>query len=127
MGNLKSKTASFLSMLEGYHQVLKELHWSSTNNPEHVLLDEINSAVLSYEDKIAEYVMGKLDVRFEIGDLKSLLPSEKTFKGVLSELEKDVFEFKKVFSSEQFAGLHNILDEFLTNISTWNYLRTLTI
>lgn len=120
---LKEETKNFLSALEGYHQLLKTLHWSSVKMSEHNLLDDIDHEILEYEDSVAEIVMGITDSRFQNGDLKTLLPSAKNLKDMLKELENDVTDYyEKV---ESYNGLTNILDDFTMNINKWNYLRTL--
>ena len=121
---LKEETKNFLSALEGYHQLLKTLHWSATAMAEHKLLDDIDHEVLEYEDSIAEVVMGITDSRFQNGDLKTLLPSAKNLKDMLRELEDDVTEYSNKVDS--YNGLTNILDDFMTDINKWNYLRTLS-
>ena len=127
MKELKKNTSDFLSTLEGYHQMLKMLHWSATSHAQHVLIDDIDSDVLKYEDDIAECVMGILDTRFGVGDLKTLIPEAKALDGVLKEMKKDLIEFKsKVGDSADVAGLVNILDDFMQSINKWNYLKTLS-
>ena len=126
MKELKTKTISFLSNIEGYHQVLKECHWSATHHALHILTDEIDGEVLKVEDEIAECVMGILDTKFGIGDLKTMLPEAKTIDGLLKEMKKDLIEYKtSVGDSAELSGLHNILDDYMQNINKWNYLRTL--
>ena len=126
MNNLKQLTKDFLCACEGYHQILKELHWSANNHATHELIDDIDGDVLDYEDRIAECVMGILDIKFGIGDLKTLLPSGKSISAVLVEMRKDVSEYKEnVGDKTEFAGLQNILDEFMSSINKWDYLKTL--
>lgn len=126
MKELKSKTIEFLSVLEGYHQCLKGLHWSATHNALHVLCDNIDEEVLETEDEIAECVMGLTDTKFGVGDLKTLLPEAKTLDGVLKEMKKDLIDFKNFIGDDaEFSGLQNILDDYMQNINKWNYLRTL--
>ena len=127
MIKLKNDTKEFLSMLEGYIQRGHELHWAANTNSEHVLIDKINGSVLEYEDKVAEAVMGCLDTRFGVGDLKTLLPGAKTLTDMLKEMKQDVLSFKKnIGEAPEFCGIQNILDDFVTDINTWNYLRTFT-
>lgn len=124
---LKNKTIEFLSGLEGMHSRLKTLHWSTKNHSEHVLTDDIDSSVLEYEDKIAECVMGRLNVRFGVGDLKCLLPDAKTLDSLVNEMLNDVITFKKEVDGDILnTGLINILDEFVSDINKWNYLKTLS-
>ena len=126
MKQLKEKTIEFLSALEGNHQVLKGLHWSATHHSLHVLTDDIDEEVLKVEDEIAECVMGILDTKFGVGDLKTLLPEAKTLDSLLKEMKKDLVEFKGFVGDDaECAGLQNILDDYMQNINKWNYLRTL--
>ena len=126
MKELKSKTIEFLSILEGYHQCLKGLHWSATHNALHELCDNIDEEVLETEDEIAECVMGLTGTKFGVGDLKTLLPEAKTLDGVLKEMKKDLIDFKNfIDDGAEFSGLQNILDDYMQNINKWNYLRTL--
>lgn len=123
---MKSDILQFLSALEGYHQRLKEIHWSTTNKSEHLLTDEIDGDVLEFEDRLAEVCMGCLNTRFGIGDLKTLMPSAKNTTDLITELFSDVNDFKKKIGEEsKYAGIQNILDDMAETINKWNYLRTL--
>ena len=123
----KNKTTEFLSGLEGMHSCLKMLHWSTTNHSQHLLCDDIDGSVLEYEDRIAECIMGRLNTRFGIGDLKCLLPEAKTLDSLINELLSDVISFKKETEDDILnSGLINILDEFISDINKWNYLKTLS-
>ena len=126
MKQLKEPTISFLSNIEGYHQTLKELHWSATHHALHILTDDMDEEVLKVEDSIAECVMGILDTKFGIRDLKTMLPEAKTLDGLLKEMKRDLIEFKNFVGDDaECAGLQNILDDYMQNINKWNYLRTL--
>lgn len=126
MDNLRNKTIEFLSILEGYHETLKQIHWSTSNKSEHLLTDEIDSAVLEYEDKFAEVTMGHLNTRYGHGDLKCLLPEAKTTESLLKELKGDVLVYRKEVGDEpDRAGIINVIDDFISDINRWNYLRTL--
>jgi len=126
MKQLKEQTISFLSNIEGYHQTLKELHWSATHHALHILTDDMDEEVLKVEDSIAECVMGILDTKFGVRDLKTMLPEAKTLDALLKEMKKDLIEFKNFVGDDaECAGLQNILDDYMQNINKWNYLRTL--
>jgi len=123
----KENAKKTLSYLEGYHQVLKGLHWSTDNHSRHLLTDEIDEGVLEFEDALAEVVMGKLGEKFQVGDLKTMLPESKELKGLLEELEKDVNEFEESIGGEHgFGGIYNVIDDFLSSINKWQYLETLS-
>lgn len=122
----KKNVLTFLSSLEGYHSLLKTIHWSAKNHFEHTLTDDIDEDVLEFEDRIAEVAMGRLNLRFGIGDLTTLMPESKTLDSMLKELEGDVLKFKEEIGDDnKISGMHNVLDEFLEKICTWNYLKTL--
>lgn len=122
----KEKGVNFLSNCEGYHQLLKGLHWQTDNKAEHLLSDEIDEAVLEFEDKMAENIMGVLDEKIHTGELKTMLPEATDIKGLLSEMEKDIFDFMDYLHDEKpIYGILNILDDFLESINKWKYLATL--
>lgn len=123
----KDKAKELLCSLEGYHQILKELHWSTDNHSRHILTDDIDSGVLEFEDELAEVVMGKLGEKFGRGDLKTMLPEAEELKGILDELEKDVNEFIDSIGGEHgYGGIYNVTDDFLSKIYKWKYLETLS-
>jgi len=126
MKELKKNTIEFLCILEGYHECLKMLHWSATHHALHVLTDDMDGDVLGTLDSIAECVMGITNTKFGIGDLKSLLPESKTLDGLLKEMKQDLINFKeKIGDGAEVSGLQNILDDYMSNIDKWNYLKTL--
>ena len=86
----------------------------------------MDEEVLEVEDSIAECVMGILDTKFGVRDLKTMLPEAKTLDGLLKEMKKDLIEFKNFVGDDaECTGLQNILDDYMQNINKWNYLRTL--
>lgn len=124
MALTKEQAIEFLSSLEGYHQALKLVHWSTTCKAEHLLTDDIDGDVLGFEDSVAECVMGILGERITDG-LKSLLPENKELKGILDEMESDVLDFEDKFEDEKdYKGLVNCCDDFLQSINKWKYLET---
>lgn len=123
--NLKNKIVDFLSVLEGYHETCKMLHWASTIHNEHELLDTIDKKILEIEDRFAEAAMGKLKTRFGLGDIKAMLPNSKTPSDMLNELEADTIDMKNSIGDKvELSGLQNILDDFLESINTYQYLIT---
>lgn len=127
MSDIKKIGIEFLSSLEGYHQKIKEIHWSAQCKSEHLLTDEIDGDILDYEDKVAENIMGIANFRIGIGDLKTLLPSSNNLKDVLKEMDSDVEKFKEdIEKLEKYncSGLLNILDDFSESINKWKYLES---
>lgn len=116
----------FLNCLEGYHSILKTIHWSTSCKSEHLLTDEIDSSILKFEDRIAEAVMGITGNKIEVGTLKTLMPSSKNLTDTLDELTDDVISImNKIGDNKEHCGMINILEEFMESIATWKYLSTL--
>ena len=127
MENLRKNTIEFLSMLDGYHEVLKGLHWSAVQHSKHVRTDEIDGDILEYQDKIAEIVMGMINDKFKVGELKALMSDAKDCESMLNELESDTLAYKDNIGDEpKVAAIHNIIDDMLSDIYKWKYLNTLS-
>lgn len=122
---MKKECIEFLSELEGYHQMLKTIHWSTTNKAEHLLTDDIDGDILGYEDRFAEALMGEFGERFKTGELKSLLPNSHDTKSLLNELKGDLETFNNNICKGK-HGLENIVDDFFESINKWKYLATLS-
>ena len=127
MSKLFDDAKYLLQCLEGTHEILKEIHWSTDNKSKHLLTDEIDEGVLEFEDELAEVVMGKLGEKFGKGDLKAMIPEAEELKCILDELEKDVNDFIDSIGGEHgFGGIYNVTDDFLSKIYKWKYLETLS-
>lgn len=127
----KENAKELLCSLEGYHQVLKELHWSAERHAKHILTDEIDEGVLEFEDELAEVVMGTLGEKFGKGDLKTMLPEAEELKGILNELAEDLHKFTDSLSEDgeydyAYGGLTSVCDDFNAKICKWKYLETLS-
>lgn len=116
----------FLSRLEGYHQALKMMHWSTDNHSKHLLTDDIDKSILEFEDEVAENLMGITGTKISSG-LETNKPSTKDLKELLSELERDVLEFIGEYEGDKSnRGLINICDDFLSQVNKYKYLETLS-
>lgn len=131
MALTKENALELLCSLEGYHQVLKELHWSADRHAKHILTDEIDEGVLEFEDELAEVAMGTLGEKFGKGDLKTMLPEAEELKGILDELAEDLHKFTDSLSEDgeydyAYGGLMSVCDDFNAKICKWKYLETLS-
>lgn len=125
MALTKEKGLNLLSNCEGYHQLLKGLHWQADNKSEHLLTDDMDSSVLDFEDKMAENIMGFLGEKFHTGELKTMLPEADNIKSLLDEMENDIASFvEEIGDDRKLGGIHNIIDDFLEDINKWKYLAT---
>lgn len=114
----------FICSLHGYLIRLKEIHWNTENNAEHLLCDEIMDCLSDCEDRFTECAMGITDSHFKIGDLKPMLPHADDLIPMLKELEKEVIDIEDKLSNKTERGLINILDELLENCNKFKYRAT---
>ena len=122
----KENGLNLLSNCEGYHQMLKGIHWQTDNKSEHLLADDMDSSVLDFEDKMAENIMGYLGEKFRTGELKTMLPESDTLKTLLDEMENDIISFiEEIGDDKKLDGIVNIIDDFLEDINKWKYLATI--
>lgn len=120
---MDKKYIDFVCSLHGYMIRVKEIHWNTENNAEHLLCDEVESTIHDIEDRFGECMMGMTGNRFKVGDLKPMLPNAENLKEMLRELEMETNDFKKGIKENQ-GGLANICDDLLENICKFKYRAT---
>ena len=121
---MKKEFINFICSLHGYLIRLKEIHWNTNNNSEHLLCDEISDCLSDCEDRFTECAMGLSGTHFKIGDLKPMLPNSEELIPMLKELEKEVIEMEGKLTAKNESGLINILDELLENCNKYKYRAT---
>lgn len=121
---MKKEYIEFVCALHGYLIRIKEIHWNTKNNAEHLLCDEIQDCIMGCEDRFMECCMGMSGEHFPLGKLLPMLPNSKELIPMLKELEKDILDMKSKASDERSAGLMNILDEALENCNKFKYRAT---
>ena len=62
---MQKEIIDYICDLHGYLIRLKEIHWSTDNNAEHLLCDEIMDDIRDNEDKFMESAMGLYDSRIK--------------------------------------------------------------
>ena len=87
---MDKKYMDFICSLHGYCIRVKEIHWSTDNNAEHLLCDEIEEAIHDLEDRFAECAMGMTGKKVKVGDLKPMLPHATKLKEMLKELADEL-------------------------------------
>ena len=120
---MKKDYVEFICNLHGYLIRLKEIHWNTTNNSEHLLCDEISDDLSDCEDRFTECTMGMEGKHFKIGDLIPYLPNSENLISMLKELEDEIFAMKKKLTEKE-SGLTNILDEMLEKCGKYKYRAT---
>jgi hypothetical protein len=121
---MKKNIISFICSLHGYLIRIKEIHWNTDNNSEHLLCDEISDDLSDCEDRFTECAMGMSGEHFKIGDLKPMLPNNTDLKKMLQEFEGETIDFKKSMDEYKEAGLVNICDDILECINKFKYRTT---
>lgn len=120
---MKKLYVDFICSLHGYLIRLKEIHWNTNNNSEHLLCDEISDALSDCEDRFTECAMGLSDSHFKIGDLVPYLPNSEKLIPMLKELESEIIDFRKTLKENQ-HGLTNIIDDMLESCGKYKYRAT---
>lgn len=121
---MKKNFVSFICSLHGYLIRLKEIHWNTDSNAEHLLCDDISDDLADCEDRFTECAMGMAGEHFKIGDLKPMLPHSTSLIPMLKELETEILELKDSLTSSKDDGLMNILDDMLENCGKYKYRAT---
>ena len=120
---MKKEHIEFICTLHGYLIRLKEIHWNTENNAEHLLCDEISDELSSCEDRFTECAMGLSDTHFKVGDLVPYLPNSEELKPMLKELENEINDFRKTLKDDE-SGLTNIIDDMLESCGKYKYRAT---
>lgn len=118
---MEKRFVDFICSMHGYLIRIKEIHWNTNNNAEHLLCDEIQDCIADCEDRFTEGVMGLEGEHFKIGDLKPMLPRNNSLIPMLKELEGEVIDMESNLSEKKYNGLINVLDELLENINKFKY------
>lgn len=118
---MNKKYIEFICLLHGFLIRIKEIHWNTLSNSEHIICDEIQDDFMKFEDDFMECCMGIEGKHFQVGNLRPLLPNSETLFGVLKEFEFDIIVMKKKCDSINESGLSNILDEMMQFINKYKY------
>ena len=120
---MKKEYVEFICTLHGYLIRLKEIHWHTDNNSEHLLCDDILDNLSDCEDRFTECAMGLEGKHFKIGDLVPYLPNAESLMPMLLELENDIKTFRKTLKENEY-GLTNVLDDMLEACGKYKYRST---
>ena len=120
---MKKEYVEFICSLHGYLIRLKEIHWNTDNNAEHLLCDEISDTLSDCEDRFTECAMGLEGKHFRVGDLEPYIPNAESLMPMLIELENEIKDFRKTLKENEW-GLTNILDDMLEACGKYKYRST---
>jgi hypothetical protein len=121
---MRKELLDYICSLHGYLIRLKEIHWSTDSNSEHLLCDEIMDTVRECEDEFTESAMGLYGEKVKVGDLKPYLPNAESLKPMLKELVGETVAMKKRLGKDSEAGLCNILDDIIASAQKYMYRTT---
>ncbi len=120
----REKFIQILNTLFGFKIKIKELRYRTKDITKHQLYDELGYQLSWFIDKFAEecfVVIGELQVN-ELEAIK--FESNHT----VEDLKNFIIKIKGKFSvSDEFAGLHLTLDEFITTVNNNLYLYKKTV
>ena len=121
---MRKDIMDYICSLHGYLIRLKEIHWNTDSNAEHLLCDEITSCISGCEDEFTEVAMGLYGEKVKVGDLKPFLPNAESLKPMLKELVGETVEMKKKLTKDVEAGLCNVLDDLIAGAQKYMYRST---
>lgn len=121
---MRKDLMDYICSLHGYLIRLKEIHWSTDSNAEHLLCDEVMDMVRGCEDELTESAMGLYGEKVKVGDLKPYLPNAEQLKPMLKELVGETVAIKKKLNKDIEAGLCNILDDIIASAQKYMYRTT---
>ena len=114
----------YICSLHGYLIRLKEIHWSTDSNSEHLLCDEVMDMVRDCEDEINESAMGIYGEKVKVVDFKPYLHNSDELKPMLKELVDETIAIKRRLNKDSEAGLCNVLDEIICQANKFMYRTT---
>lgn len=121
---MKNEYINFICSIHGFLIRIKEIHWNTTSNAEHLLCDEIQDDFMKCEDDFTECCMGIEGKHFQIGKLLPILPNSETMVPLLKEIENDILAMKKKCNDTTESGLQNVLDDMMQCVNKYKYRAT---
>lgn len=119
---MDKKEIDFICQLHGFAIRVKEIHWNTRDNDEHLLCDEILDGIYELEDRFAECAMGYDGEKFPLKALVPKIPDAQNLTTVMSAFEKAVSEI--AHSVVLKPGLVNILDDMQEFANKYKYRAT---
>lgn len=117
--NIETKTTNLISMLHNCQKDLRELHWNTRNNAQHLATDKAIKSFFELEDRMAETFIGQSTDELLINDTK---PSEKNFEKILNEISEMASDLKKEVSDKnEYDRLCAVIDEICEGCSQMLY------
>ena len=125
---MKKYIIDFISELEVYKSLIKQLHWSSKNLPQHELCDDIADLISDYQDKIAEVeqsISGKFPLNVLNGKNEKVENLKSFVEKVISSTNAFYSKLKK--EGDDYIGMRSDTEAFLSDMQRKLYLVDFTI
>lgn len=124
---MKTEHIDFINYIEGIKTCLKNTHWSSVNNSEHVRMDEFADVVSDFEDSVSEEFQG-IEGQIQDNEVK---PIEYTFSDVnklLQDIKSKTMELYDSFENDKtYIGVKSEIESFIHDINKYSYLFKLAL
>lgn len=124
---MKTEHINFINYIEGIKTCLKNTHWASENNSEHIRMDEFADIVSDFEDSISEEFQG---IEGQIKD-NEVKPIEYTFsnvKNLLQDINSKTMElYDSLENDKTYIGVKSEIESFVHNINKYAYLFKLSL
>lgn len=120
-GKYSKLCIEFFNTILGSYIRLRELHFNTLIQAQHDLTNAVMPALMDYADSIMENAMGM----FGRPGMDILTPSKDThttIKECLEALRTENLKFKLALDKNTLSGIHNILDDMMTDLNKWVYL-----
>lgn len=111
----------FFNTILGAYIRLRELHFNTLIQAQHNLTNDVMPALMDYADSIMENAMGMFG-RPGMDILEAKKDSHDTIKECLENLRTENLKFKNALDKGTLSGIHNILDDMMTDLNKWIYL-----
>ena len=121
---MKKIYIDYICSLHGYLIRLKEIHWNTDKNGEHILCDEMMDELAELEDEFAECAMGLEGKHFKLGDLEPYVPNAEKLTPMLKELEAETLKLHNELKSQHDMELISILDDIVNFCNKYKYRST---
>lgn len=111
----------FFNNTLGVYIRLRELHFNTLIQAQHNLTNDVMPALMEYGDSVMENAMGM----FGRPGMNILTPKQNNAENIKSCLEtyrQDIMKLKLSLDKDTLAGIHNILDDLMTDVNKWIYL-----
>lgn len=122
----KEAVLRFIQYIEGVRIRMREIHWETTNDAKHRLTNDYIDKLESYEDELAEDLMGTCGFRIKVGEVIPLMPKSTDLCSLMKEVLCAVINL--IASLEgivEFKGIVSVLDNISHDLSKGEFLETM--